>query len=237
MSDILKEQKEKIITLLKEKSTTKQEVYHNTLKCFDMVKECLNEISTDLKPETDLLGKRILNEVSETQTYSIQLKLAGDVLEFFMHTNVFEFSKTHPMYKTTYIKQNDYNSFCGIINVYNFLADSFKYNRINDIGYLICRIFINREMRFFIEAVGPLGIKYSSFSFEPITKEQLMEIINGLVIQAITFDLFTPPIDQVREVTVGEIQEKVTSINLRTGKRLGYGSNNAPAEEDSNMYI
>jgi hypothetical protein len=52
----------------------------------------------------------------------------------------------------------------------------------------------------------------------------LHEIINDLIIYAITFDLFTPPIEQVKEVSVNEIQEKVSSINLRTGKRLGYGT-------------
>ncbi len=56
----------------------------------------------------------------------------------------------------------------------------------------------------------------------------------ALIISAITFDLFTPPIEQIREVSVNEIQEKVSSINLRTGKRLGYGSS---SDEDTNLYI
>lgn len=72
------------------------------------------------------------------------------------------------------------------------------------------------------------------FSFEPITKQQLMEVVNELVIFAISFDLYTPPYDSIKEVTVGEIQEKISSINLRTGKRLGYSSS---AGEDTSMYI
>ena len=91
-------------------------------------------------------------------------------------------------------------------------------------------------MHFFIEAKGPMGVKYSSFSTEPISKEQLNEIINNLIIYAISFDLFTPPFDGVREVSVNEIQEKVSSINLRTGKRLGYGAS-GNYDEDPNMYV
>jgi hypothetical protein len=72
------------------------------------------------------------------------------------------------------------------------------------------------------------------FSVEPITKENITEIINDLIIYAIAFDLFTPPIDAVKVVSVNEIQEKINSINLRTGKRLGYG---ASAGDDSNMYV
>jgi hypothetical protein len=234
MEDTLKNQKEKIVKLLTEKSVMKQDVFKNTLHTFDLLKECITEISNTLISEVKEIDKRIAVEVLGTSSYTSQLKVAGDMLEFFMHTNVFEFDKSHPMFKTNYIKQNEYNSYCGIINVYNFLADSFKYNRSEDLGYLVCRIFINRENHFFIETKGPLGIKYSMFSFEPITKEQLMEVVNELIIFAISFDLFTPPLEAVKVVTVSEIQEKISSINLRTGKRLGYSSS---AGEDTNLYI
>lgn len=236
MSDTLKNQKEHILKLLKEKSVMKQDVFRNTVASFEMVKKCVDEIAKELNAETQAIDKRIVVSTLETTSHATQLKVAGDMLEFFMHTNVFEFEKSHAMYRTGYVKQNEYNSYCGIINVYNFLADSFKFNRLNDLGYLVCRIFINREMKFFIEARGPIGVKYSTFSDAPLNQEQLHEIINDLIIYAITFDLFTPPIEQVREVSVNEIQEKVSSINLRTGKRLGYGTS-ASYDEDNNMYI
>jgi hypothetical protein len=236
MSNSGNTQKEQIINLLKEKSVMKQDVFRNTFAAFALVKECTREIATDLNNDTQAIDKRIIVSATEVNNYATQLRVAGDMLEFFMHTNVFEFEKSHAMFKTGYVKQNEYNSYCGIINVYNFLNDSFKFNRLNDLGYLVCRIFVNREMRFFVEAKGPIGIKYSSFSVEPLNKEQLHEIINDLIITAITFDLFTPPIEQIREVSVNEIQEKVSSINLRTGKRLGYGTS-ASFDEDTNMYI
>ncbi len=237
MDDILNNQKEKIIILLKDKAVMKQEVYRNTTEAFEMLKTGVNDISLALLKETEEIDKRISIAISETKKYSIQLKVASDVLEFFMHTNVFEFDRSHPMFKTGYIKHNENNSYCGIINVYNFLADSFRYDRTNDLGYLICRIFVNRERHFFIEAKGPVGAKYSGFSSEPLTMEQLKEIINELIIYAITFDLFTPPFDHVREVSVGEMQEKTNSMNLRTGKRLGYGTHTSNYEDDTNLYI
>jgi hypothetical protein len=217
-------QREQILTLLREKSAMKQDVFRNTMKTFEMMAEICREVITDLRSELDSIDKRITVNFTEINQYANQLKVAGDMLEFYMHTNVFEFDKSHPMFKTSYIKKNEYNSYCGIINIYNFLADSFQYNRLNDLGYLVARIFVNREMKFFIEAKGPIGIKHNSFSAEPITKEQLKEIINDFIIFVISFDLFTPPFDTVREVTVNEMQEKTSSINLRTGKRLGYGS-------------
>ncbi len=236
MSNVLVNQKATIVKLLAEKSVVKQNVFNNTLKSFEILKESIDEISQDLLVEANKIDTRIGVEVTQIEKYSVRLKVAGDVLECFMHTNVFEFDKSHPLFKSSYIKQNEYNSYCGIINVYNFLADSFKYNRFTDVGYLMCRIFVNREMRFFVECKGPIGSKYASFSNEELTKETLTEIINELIIYAISFDLFIPPFDSVREVSVAEMQEKVNSQNLRTGKRLGYGT--APeADEDPKMYI
>lgn len=238
MSEILDGQKGRIVKLLKEKSVMKHEVFDNTVNAFELTKTCLNEIAQGLIKETEVIDKHIAIELSETKRFSIQLQVAGDILEFFMNTNVFEFDRSHPMFKTGYIKQNEYNSFCGIINVYNFLTDSFKYNRLNDLGSLVCRIFINREMKFFIEAKGPIGIKYSSFSVESLNKDNLTEIINELIIYAITFDLFAPPIDFIKDVSVGEMLEKVSSINLRTGKRLGFEiSKSQSNEDDTNLYI
>lgn len=234
MSANLTSQKEQILKLLKDKSVMKQDVFKNTMATFDLLKQAISEIAQNLKQETEVIDKRIGVTVTETNNYVTQLKVAGDMLEFFMHTNVFQFDKSHVMFKTGYVKQNEYNSYCGIINVYNFLADSFKYNRSEDLGYLVCRIFINREMRFFIEAKGMMGTKYASFSDAPINKEQLLEVINDLIIYVISFDLFTPPFDSVKQVSVGEIQEKVSSINLRIGKRLGYG---ASAGTDEELYV
>jgi hypothetical protein len=144
------------------------------------------------------------------------------VLDFQMHSNVFEFDRSHPMFKSSYVKKNEMNSYCGIISVYNFLADSYKYNRLNDLGYLIARIFVNRENRFFVETRTQIGYKYANFSDAPISREQMIDIINELIIYSISFDLFTPPFDSVRQVTVAEMQEKSSSSALRTGKRLGY---------------
>lgn len=230
----LQKQRDEIVGLLKQKAVMKQDVYKNTLATFDLLKQVIQEISTDLKEHVQDMDKRIGIDGNYANSYSAQIKVAGDLLEFYMHTNVFEFDRSHPMYKTSYIRRDENNSYCGIINVYNFLADSFKYNRANDLGYLICRIFINREMKFFVETKTQMGYKYNTFSQEPITKDNITEIVQDLILYAIKFDLFTPPFDSVREVSVNEIQEKMSSMNLRIGKRLGYGAS-ASMDDDVSL--
>jgi hypothetical protein len=233
-SDAHDKQKEMILHLLSEKSVMKQDVFSNTITVFNMMKEVLRERADDLSQDVAKIDKRITIIYKDVSPQSMQIKVAGDILDFYMHSNVFEFDHSHPMFKSGYVKNNPLNSFCGIINIYNFLADSYKYNRLADLGYLIARIFINREKKFFIETKTQIGYKYMNFSEEPISKELLTEIVNELIIFAVTFDLFTPPFDSVRQVSVQEMQEKQSSNSLRTGKRLGYsgsGTQNISDEE------
>ena len=70
-----------------------------------------------------------------------------------MHTNTFSFDKSHQIWNSSYVKEDEYKAYCGVINVYNFLSDSFKYNRANDLGYMIGRLFINKEKHFFTRRV------------------------------------------------------------------------------------
>ncbi len=224
-----KKQKETILKLLSEKSVMKQDVYTNTIAVFNELKDLLKEKADELSQEITKIDKRVNIFYKEVSLQSMQLKVAGDLLDFQMHSNVFEFERSHPMFKTGYIKGNEMNSFCGIISVYNFLADSYKYNRLNDLGYLIARIFVNRERKFFIETRTQIGYKYNAFSAEPVSRENLVDIVNELIIYSVTFDLFTPPYDAVRQVSVLEIQEKSSSSALRTGKRLGYSSSSGSA--------
>lgn len=235
MSEELNNQRETILKLLAEKSVMKQNVYGNTIKVFDQIKYVSKTITDELAKGVRQVDSRVTLGFKEFNQQSFQLKVAGDMLQFDMHTNVFEFDRTHPINKTGYVKQNQMNSFCGIISVYNFLADSFKYNRINDVGFLIARIFINRESHFFIETRTGLNFKYGNYSDAPITEDNIKDIINELIIFAVSFDLFIPPYDAVKQVSVMEIQEKASSAVLKTGKRLGYighGSNDAGTFED-----
>lgn len=219
------EQRDRIIGMLKDKSVMKQVVFRNTMDVFELVREIIKEVSTDIQHEVSKADKRVTLSYSSRGEHEIEFKVAGDMLVFYMHTNVFEFDKSHPMYKTAYIKGDESNSYCGIIYVYNFLSDSFKFNRLGDMGYLIGRIFVNREKKFFMESRPPIGYKYSSFSQEEISRDVLKGIIYDLMMYAISFDLFTPPFELVKEVSVHEVVERVNSNNLKTGKRLGYRFN------------
>lgn len=214
--------KEIILQLLKDKSSLKQDVFYKTIDTFKILREVVKEVAREYKPLASDIDKRLLVEYKEKSEYEVELRVAGDVLIFHMHTNVFEFETSHPMWRTSYIKDDPKRSYCGMINIYNFLADSFKYNRVNDLGYLVARIFMNYEDHFFVEGKRQLGILYNDFASSKITREELRKVVESAVIYCIDFDLFTPPFDEVKEVMLGQVQEVSSMMSLKTGKRLGF---------------
>ncbi|MCA6363861.1 MAG: hypothetical protein IM638_12545 [Bacteroidetes bacterium] len=211
-----------ILQLLREKSSLKQDVFYTTIDLFNQLKEVVRSVANDLKPLAEAIDKRIVVEFRERNAYEIELRVAGDVLLFHMHTNVFEFDTSHHIWKTGYVKENPGRSYCGVINVYNFLADSFKYQRLNDLGYLIARIFVNNERHFFVEGKRQLGFLYNDFANSVISPEGLRQIVESSVVYCLDFDLFTPPFDEVKVITLGQVQEDSSMMSLKTGKRLGF---------------
>ena len=157
--------------------------------------------------------------------FEAQLQIASDLLIFQMHTDIFEFEAKHAIWQNEYVKANRDNSYCGVINIYNFLSDSFKFNRNADEGYLIGRIFINREKCFFVEGKRQTQVRPSEFGQERITREALIHILESAICYAVNFDLLMPQYDDRKRVTVDQFNTKMDNSKFITGKRLGYEFN------------
>ena len=216
------EKEQKILETLKTKSYTKQNVFGIMSDCFDQFKELLHERAEIFNKELYDFDKRLLIEVKERGKFEIELKVAGDILIFQMHTNVFQFYRSHHVWQTSYLKTNELASYAGMINIYNFLADSFSYNRIEDLGYLIARIFINKDKHFFVEGKRQLGMVYNNFGSKTIDKDAIREIIDTAILYSIEFDLLVPLYDEMKIITVSQMQQNLQNSKLKTGKRLGF---------------
>ena len=141
-----------ILDTIIRKSTLKQRVFDNTFGAFNSLKETLLEMASEMDDGLDgKLDRRVRLEYRDRGKFEAQLQVANDILIFQMHTDVFEFGSDHLIWQNPYVQADRDNSYCGLINIYNFLSDSFKFNRNADEGYLIGRIFINRERRYFAE--------------------------------------------------------------------------------------
>jgi len=221
----LDDKKLHIIGTLKEKSLLKQKVYDNTFHSFEMVKDILKSLAKDMNVSIGGIDSRVKLEYTDRSSFDAQIKVAADILLFSMHSNIFQFDREHPAWKTAYIQKNKYNAYSGIINIYNFLADSFKYSRLDDLGYLIARIFINHENQYLVEGKRQMGMLFTNYGSEEISKTALQNIIYTAMQYALEFDLLVPPYDTVKIATVGQAEAKIQHSKVITGKRLGFQFN------------
>jgi hypothetical protein len=216
-----------ILEALKEKMKLKNAVGKQTAADFAVLKQSLHTTSKTL---TQQIGNHQEVISKENGAWEIEIKFGGEVLIFSMHTDIFAFDDAHFTHKLDYVKQDITRSYCGVIKVYNFLADSFKYGRNNDLGYLIARIFVNKENHFFVEGKRQLGFLYNDFENAIFDEAAIKSVIDSCILYAIEFDLLVPPFDQIKEITVYQKIEQMGNAAVITGKRLGF---NYQADNDT----
>ena len=218
--------RDRILATIINKSTLKQHIFDNAFATFNELKDVLFEIASELDDDLDgKLDKRVRIEYRDRGKFEAQLQIASDLLIFRMHTDVFEFDSNHIIWQNEYVQAERDNSYCGVIDIYNFLSDSFKFNRNADEGYLIGRIFINREKCFFVEGKRQTLVRPMAFGKEKITREDLVAIMETAINYAINFDLLVPSYEDNKRVTVDQFNSKMDNSKFITGKRIGYEFN------------
>ncbi len=215
------EEARKIIqTILEQKAGLKQDIFQDTKNHFERFKKQLLEEIGSLRSLVE--DSRIRLHVEYKGEFQAQVFVGSDVLIFQMHTNVFKLPDEHPLWQTDYLKEDKTRGYFGIINIYNFLAESYLKNRMNDLGYLIGRVFINKDEHFMVEGKGQLGFLFRDLTNSVLTDSILTHIIQVSIAYALEFDLLTPPYEIVSKVTVFQMHEIEANSQLSTGKRLGF---------------
>ena len=218
--------REKILATVIEKSTLKQRVFDNTFATFNSLKDTLLEMASEMDDALEgKLDKRVRLEYRDRGKYEAQLQIANDLLIFKMNTDVYEFDSNHIIWQNAYVQEDKVNSYCGVINIYNFLSDSFKFSRSDDEGYLIGRIFINRERKFFVEGKRHTLVRPMAFGKADIDREALVTILETAINYALNFDLLVPPYEECKRVTVDQFNTKMDNSKFVTGKRRDYDFN------------
>ncbi len=216
------ETKEQILSLLKNKSVLKQDVFHNTIAQFNSLKEVLKTTIQELTDQFGNTDSRVSFEYRDRGAFQCEVRVAGDLLIFQMHTNVFQFEKESSFWQTGYLKEQPEKSYVGTINVYNFLSDSFRYDRTADVGYLLARVFINKDNHFVVQGKKQMGIMFNDIVASNFDTNSQSKFIDQVILYALNFDLLIPPYENLHQITVEEMQDINHSGGLATGKRMGF---------------
>ncbi len=209
-----------IIDLLLNKAAVKQDIADYAEKVLINLKNVVSNELTELRKAVN--DSRVRLRMEDKSSHEFRVSVGSDVLVFQLHRNIFRLPDENPMWKTPYLSENGANGYFGIINIYNFLAESFEQNRLNDPGYLIGRIFLNHEEHFMVEGKGQLGFLFRDLPNSVLNETIMQHIVQVSMAHAIDFDLITPPYEMVQEVSLMQIQAISATLQVATGKRLGF---------------
>lgn len=210
-----------ISELLLTKSGVKQVTYRNICQVFKLLKKEAIKLIETINAQTDTKDEDITLSVNEISDQEFHVKVAGDLLVFFLHTNIITLSEDYAFNKSSYVQGNAARKYLGQINVYNFMADSLKYNRLNDPGYLLARLMVNFENRFIVEGDRQINFMFESVSEKPLEKTDLSILIQLIITQAINNDLVVPPFQKIRNIS---LQQKLLQSELMGAgnKKIGF---------------
>lgn len=211
-----------IIKTMKEKSCLKNTIFKQSLSAMALFKSKMNEIMQDLQKNVNQNNTHLHFHFKDKNKFEAEMAFAGDTLLFMMHSNVFYFEKEHAVWRDSYVKEDESRAYCSVLNIYNFLTDSFRYHRENDIGYLIGRVFINKDNHYFVEGRKQLGFLYNDFANAILDEEAVEKIIQSAMLHTLNFDLLLPNYDQVKFMSVSQVFANSEMTSQQTGKRLGF---------------
>lgn len=211
-----------LVSTILSKGGLAKDATDKSFEVFQQMKILLQKIEADLRKEIVQKDNRIKINYKDRGTFEAEIKVAEDLLVFIMHTNAFVFDQAHPVWKNSYVNLDKSRATVGMISIYNFLSDSFKFDRKNDVGHLVARLFINREGNFFAEGKKQLGVLYNDYAGMKVNDEILRSFIESCISFSLDIDISVPPFDSMKEITVFEAMVNTMQSTVTTGKRLGF---------------
>lgn len=211
-----------IVSTILSKAGLTKDVTDSTFSALQLLKSVLQRMESEFRKEVVAKDPRIKIQYRDRGTFEAELKVGEDLLIFIMHTNAFVFEAAHPIWKTGYVSLDQTRGTVGMISVYNFLSDSFKFDRRNDIGHLVARVFVNRDGNFFVEGKRQLGVLFNDYANMKADEQNLRAFSEGVLMFSLDIDVNVPPFDAMKEISVYEAMVNTMQSTVTTSKRLGF---------------
>ena len=204
---------------LMQKSTAKQHIFRNTQAAFDCLRQVSQKLVVELNQKLNPLDASVIIEYRSINEMEFHIRFSGDLLVFVMHSNVVTFPDDYGPMPTKYVEADFRRRFFGHIMAYNFMADSIKYQRLNDPGYLVGRLLVNIENCYFLEGVQQLELPDNDMSDNPITPEALRLFVESAMIAAVNNDLIAPLLPEIKKISV---KQKNENQQVSRGSKVGF---------------
>jgi len=208
-----------IIDLLKYKACTKQKVYTNIKEVFKKMKKIAAGLANEVDSRIQAVDTAVDVDYINVSEFEFQIKFSGDIIVFSMHSNVVTFPEKHVLHKSPYIQEDPKRKFFGAIVVYNFLADSLRYKRMADPGYLLGRLFVNNELHYSVEGVRQMSFLYPDIAKNILSDMILQQFIESAMVASLEIDSEMPPFEKERVINV---HHKLSKNMLGNIQKVGF---------------
>jgi hypothetical protein len=215
----MKDRLDDIIKGLEQKSATKQAIFRNTKETFERMKDISIEIVEELTDRITKNNADVVIEYRHINEFEFHIKFSGDLLVFVMHSNIITFPDDYEIMRNEYVEEDFRRRFFGHIMAYNFMADTIKYNRLDDPGYLVGRMLVNIEKHFCIEGVKQLDLPYDQIARNVINDQTLRLIVESAMIAAVNNDLMGQDVSDIEKIT---LKQKLENAQLSRPRKLGF---------------
>ncbi|WP_242583019.1 hypothetical protein [Hymenobacter telluris] len=204
---------------LKQKSSAKQAIYRNTMSTFDLLRKVTQELVVELSRKITPVDSTVIIEYRPINDMEFHIRFSGDLLVFVMHSNIVTFPDEYGPMPTKYVEDDFRRRFFGHIMAYNFMADSIKYQRMNDPGYLVGRLLINIDNHYFLEGVQQLELPDNDMSDNVVTPDGMKLFVESAMIAAVNNDLIAPPLDDIQKISV---KQKLENQQVSRPSKVGF---------------
>jgi len=204
---------------LKQKSIAKQAIFRNTSAAFDLLRKVSQELVVELSRKLSPVDSSVLVEYRPVSDMEFHIKFSGDLLVFVMHSNIVTFPEDYGPMASKYVEEDFRRRFFGHIMAYNFMADSIKYQRLNDPGYLVGRLLINIENHYFLEGVQQLELPDNDMADNLLTPDMLRLFVESAMIAAVNNDLIAQPMQDIQKISV---KQKLENQQVSRGSKVGF---------------
>lgn len=211
-----------IVSLVGPKAKLRKQVEANITDGFETLCSVLQQMADEY---SEALGPDVAVRYERRASHVALFTLDADVLVFVQLTDVFNFDRDNQALKTPYVKEDAQRAAVGIVNVYNFMTDSFKYDRDEDMGYLVARIFVNAEGAFFVEGKRQRGVGVDHFGEQKVDADAWRRFAETALKYAAESDALVPPYEMLLQADMATLKGYILASKTKTAKRLGFGFN------------
>jgi hypothetical protein len=204
---------------LNQKSTAKQAIFRNTQAAFDCLRLVSQELVVELTRRLTPLDSSVVIEYRPINDMEFHIRFSGDLLIFVMHSNVVTFADDYGPMSSAYVSADIRRRFFGHIMAYNFMADSIKYQRLNDPGYLVGRLLVNIDNHYYLEGVQQLELPDNDMSDNKIMPATMRLFVESAMIAAVNNDLMAPPLSEIQKINV---KQKLENQQVSRGSKVGF---------------